>query len=395
MNNIKKQFPFFTQHPRAVYLDSASTTQKPLSVFDAVETFYRTENANAGRGNYLLSTSLTKRIETVREETARFLHADKSEISFTAGATDSQNRLVRSLSTVLKEGDQILYSPYDHASFVEPWLLLQKQLQHFGINITLVPYQIKKTGEADIQDIFSKVAVKTRLINITHVHNIFGCDSDIFELKKLREQGVLINVDASQSVGHMLVDVEHLGADFLSFSGHKMFALYGVGVLYARKEKQALLSQSFVGGGVKGGVGFFEAGTLDYAAIIGLGKAIEYIEGVGIEQIHRYLAGLTQYALSQLKKVKGIEFAHGPYYWRCADGFGIISFRLDDIDPRDVAFYLGQQGIMVRAGDHCNVTSDTITNTVRVSMHIYNTQEDVDQLVAALNALVGQGDREN
>lgn len=390
MDNIKKQFPFFIHNPQAVYLDSASTTQKPLSVLEAVETFYRTENANAGRGNYALSSSLARRVESVREQVARFLYADTDEISFTSGATDSQNRLARSLVTVLKDGDQILYSPYDHASFVEPWLLLQKQLRYFGISITLVPYQIKKTGEADIEDILSKVTAKTKLINITHIHNIFGCDSDIFELKKLRQQGILINVDASQSVGHMPVDVENLGVDFLSFSGHKMFAPYGVGVLYARKEKQALLSRSFVGGGVKSGAGFFEAGTLDYAAIIGLGKAIEFVEGIGIENIHRHLIEITQYALNQLKKIKGIEFANGPYYWRCADGFGIISFRLEDIDPIDIAFYLGQQGIMVRAGDHCNVTSDTVTNTVRISMHIYNTEEDIDRLMAALSVLVAK-----
>lgn len=391
MNNIQNQFPFFIHNPQAVYLDSAATTQKPISVLEAVETFYRTENANAGRGNYLFSTSLAKKIQDVREQTARFLNAEKSEISFTGGATDSQNRLACSLSTVLKDGDQILYSPYDHASFVEPWLLLQKQLQYFGITITLVPYQVKNTGGADIEDIFSKINSKTKLINITHVHNIFGSDSDIYELKPLREKGILINVDAAQSVGHIPVDVEYLGADFVSFSGHKMFAPYGVGVLYARKEKQRLLNTSFVGGGMKAGQGFFEAGTLDYAAIIGLGKAIEYVESIGLENIHQHLVEITQYALSKLKKIAGIEFVNGPYYWRCADGFGIISFRLENIDPVDVAFYLSQQGIMVRAGDHCNITSNAITNTVRISMHIYNSLEDIDRLVAAIQGLVEQG----
>lgn len=402
MLNIKSQFPFFTENPGLVYLDSAATTQKPKVVIDALTDFYTKHNVNAGRSSYPLANRLTKQIEEIRGQVQRFISAeDKQEIIFTSGATDSFNKIAYSLGiNYLQDGGEILYCPNDHKSFVLPWFNVQKILKNMGKNIKLVPFKINKMGSIDRDDLFSKITPKTKIINATHVNNIYGADSYIDKIREhIGDKSILIHVDATQSIGHMPVDVQKLGADILSFSGHKMLASQGVGVTYISKRLHQFTPPVFMGGG--NGVKLkdekieitdltqsYEAGTQNYAGIITLGKAIEFINEIGIEEIHAHLSELTQYLLGELRQLNGIEFVYGPHYWSCADGVGILSFKVNNLSSSEVGFILAENGILVRTGDHCISTHDEFDETIRISMHIYNTKEDVEKIVDVLRKIV-------
>ncbi len=401
MKDIKTHFPFFANNPDIVYLDSGASSQKPQVVLNTIQTFYEKENANAGRSAYPLSSKLSQRVEEVRLQTASFIGAEHpEEVIFTSGATDAIFKAINMLALqTLKDGDEVLYSPYDHKSFTLPWFQMQAQLTKFGIRINLIPYAIRKTGGADIADIRSKITAKTKVICITHIHNIFGADSDIEELHDLRNKGVTIMVDGTQSVGHIPVNVQKLGADIFVFSGHKMFAAQGIGVLYIRKILQKNLVPLSIGGGKGAEVHngkvqiseFYlalEAGTLNYAGILSMGAAITFIESVGVTNIHLHLSAITQYALKELKKNPHIQFTKGPNYWTCADGFGIISFTHDSLSSQEVGYILSEHGICVRAGDHCSTTRDDVSNSIRISMHIYNTTEDIDKLIKVLSLIL-------
>lgn len=396
---IKAQFPFFTNNPNIIYLDSAATTQKPQRVLNVLNEFYGFNNANSGRGSYKLSSQLATKVETIRSSVADFIGASPQEVIFNSGASAGFNQVVMSLAfNYLKDGDEILYSEYDHKSFILPWVLIKDQLQKFGISIKLIPYKIRMTGGADIDDILSKVSSKTKVVNITHINNIFGSDSDIYKLNHLREKGIVIHVDATQSIGHINVDVKKLGADILSFSGHKMFAAQGVGITYISKWLHDHLKSPIVGGGeavqlkenklvVNTFNKSFEAGTLNYAGVLSLGEAINFIQDLGIEHIHSHLIQLTQYLLTELKLLPKIKFNKGAYYWKCFDGFGIISFDIDGISNQDIGFILGEHGIYVRSGTHCSTLADDSSDSIRVSLHVYNTKEDIDILISVLKKM--------
>ena len=402
MLNVKSQFPFFAENPNLVYLDSAATTQKPKVVIDALIDFYTRHNANAGRSSYPLANKLTKQIEKIREQIQLFVNAkDKQEIIFTSGATDSFNKVAYSLAiNYLQDGDEILYCPNDHKSFVLPWFKVQKILKNMGKNVKLTPFKVNKMGSIDREDLFSKISSKTRIINTTHVQNIYGADSDIDKIKKyIGNKNIIINVDATQSIGHMPLDVQNLGADILSFSGHKMFASQGVGAVYINKRLHQFISPVFVGGGsgvilkdkkvkVTDFTQSYESGTQNYAGIITLGKAIEFIEKVGIKKIHNHLSEITQYLLDRLRQLNGIEFTYGPHYWGCADGVGILSFKVNNLSSSEAGFILADKGILVRTGDHCISAHDELEDTIRISMHIYNTKDDIDNLLDVLERIV-------
>lgn len=400
MNHIKTQFPFFANNPDVVYLDSGATSQKPQIVLNTIQTFYEKDNANAGRSAYPISSKLSRQVEEVRTQTASFIGAEHpEEIIFTSGATDAIFKAISMITLqTLQDGDEVLYSPYDHKSFTLPWFQMQAQLKKFGIHINLIPYAIRKTGGADIADIRSKITAKTKVICITHIHNIFGADSDIQELDDLRKKGITIMVDGTQSVGHIPVNVQKLGADIFVFSGHKMFAAQGVGIFYVKKSLQKELTPLSIGGGKGAEIqsdkvvvsDFYlalEAGTLNYAGILSLGAAITFIESIGLQNIHLHLSTLTQYALKELRKNPHIQFTKGPNYWTCAAGFGIISFTHDSLSSQEVGYILSEHGICVRAGDHCSTTSDDVSNSIRISMHIYNSTEDIDRLIKVLSLI--------
>lgn len=398
-HDIRKQFPFFSAHPDIVYLDNAATTHKPQTVIDTINNFYKTQNANAGRGSYPLARTLANDIEHVRKQTQIFLNAKHTEeIFFTFGATDSFNKIALSISFFyLEDGDEVLYCPQDHQSFALPWVSMQRTLRRLGKTIHLIPLRVKKTGSIDRDDLYKKITKKTKVANITHVHNVYGSDNDIRDIKHHLPDTVILNVDATQSVGHMPVDVQALGCDILSFSGHKMFASQGVGVTYIAKRLHDILHPVWIGGGdgvtLEGNdihlnhyTRAFESGTQHYAGILSLGTAISFLESIGLETIHRHLAFLTQELVKQLREIPNIEFAYGPAYWPCYDGYGIVSFRLRSLPSTEAGFLLGEQGICVRTGTHClaNPTEDTI----RVSMHVYNTEEDIERFINTLTSLL-------
>lgn len=401
MLNVKNQFPFFTNNPDVTYLDSAATTQKPQLVLDTLMEFYTKNNANAGRSSYPIASKLTREVEEIREKVRNFINAkEKEEIIFTSGSTDGFNKVTYTLGLhYLKDGDEVLYCPQDHKSFVLPWFKVQKLLKRLGVTIRLIPFKVNKMGSIDRDDLFSKVTDKTKIINTTHIHNIYGADSDINKIRDwLGSKEVIINVDATQSVGHRLVDVQQLGADTLSFSGHKMFAIQGVGSTFISKKLHKFMEPIFVGGG--NGVKLhnnevkitnfsqaYEAGTENYAGILTMGKAIEFIEQIGIENIHIHLSELTQYLLKELRQLPKIKFVYGPNFWSCADGSGILSFKIDGLSAGEVGFILAENGILVRTGDHCISSRDEFDDTVRVSMHVYNTKDDIDKLIKVLRKI--------
>ncbi|MCX8009458.1 MAG: aminotransferase class V-fold PLP-dependent enzyme, partial [Patescibacteria group bacterium] len=286
---IKDQFPFFHTHPDVVYLDSASTTQKPKSVIDTLVSFYTQENANAGRASYTLARKLSEKIEIIRTIVQQFLNAKHpSEIIFTFGATDGFNKIIHSIGLhYLRDGDEIIYCPHDHQSFILPWFNIQKILKETGKTIHLVPIRTKNTGSIDQKDLLSKITNRTRVINLTHIHNVYGTDNDIAAIKNsLSRPDIIVNVDATQSVGHIPVDVQSFGCDILSFSGHKMFAAQGCGVTYIASWLHDKIPPVILGGG--GGLSLnndsikitdytkaWESGTQNYAAILTLNPAIE------------------------------------------------------------------------------------------------------------------------
>jgi cysteine desulfurase / selenocysteine lyase len=400
MLNVKDDFPFFKLNPGICYMDSASTTQKPSRVIKSIERFYSTYNCNSGRASYQLANRLTDQIERTRESIRLFLGAKNlDEIVFTSGATESFNKIAYALAiNYLEDGDEILYSPIDHKSFTLPWHKIKEVMKKFDKDIYLVPYNIKDSGAIDIEDLLSKTTNKTKVINVTHVHNVFGTDNDIGEIKKeLKGTKTIINVDATQSVGHMDVNIQDIGASILSFSGHKMFAGQGIGVSYISKDIQSLLSPVFIGGGSGATLGedgikvtdftqAYESGTQNYASIISLNKAIEYIQDIGIHEIHRHLTYLTQYLLARLRDIRDIEFEFGPHYWSCAGGLGILSFRVRNLPSSEAGFILSDNGILVRTGEHC-ISEPSGRDNIRVSMHIYNDSDDIDRLIETIKLM--------
>lgn len=399
--NIKKDFPFFEKHPGVVYLDSSSTTQKPNVVIDALKKYYEHENANPGRCSYSLADALAKEVKRVREHVRAFINAkDAGEILFTSGATDSFNKSILSFALhSLEDGDEILYCPSDHISFIAPWFTAQKLLKKQGVHITLVPFRVNETGTIDTTDLVAKVTAKTKVINLTHIHNSFGTKNCIRKIRELVDRtNILMHVDASQSIGHTVVDVQKMGADILSFSGHKMFAAQGIGVTYITLETQKKMYPIVLGGGK--GVSLideklsiqhfqqaFESGSLHAAGIISLGKAIAYIESLGVKNIQEHIASLTTYLIDALKEIQDVEFAYGPYYAPRDSGMGIVSFFSPNVPAEVIGQKLAEKGIYVREGDHCMSVLGEQSDTVRISMHVYNDEEDIKKLVAALRSI--------
>lgn len=402
--NIKDEFPFFTSHPDMIYLDNSATTQKPQAVIDTLAKYYVEENANAGRSSYTLSSKLARRIEKVRDRVADFIGAEANEIAFTAGATDSFHKAILSLGfSYLKDGDEILYASDDHKSFVSPWFQLRDTLARHGTRITLTAYNRRQNGDAEIEDIYKKTTKQTKIIAITHLHNTYGADSDIHLLKDLREKGITIFVDATQSIGHMRVDVRELGADLLAFSGHKMFASPGSGVLFVDKNLQTKLTPLFVGGGegswvspVSNKVEFvnfchaLESGTLNYPAILSLGPAISFIDSIGLNEIEMHLSTLTMQLIQGLSKIPGVIFPPGPKYWTCLGGYGVVAFSIEDIDSAEIGYALDQENILVRTGQFCraNEKDANLEGLIRVSAHVYNTEDDIKKFLSLIGHLV-------
>ncbi len=384
------------------YLDSASTTQKPLPVIESVDRYHRSRTANAGRGGYGWATVLDREIESVRARTARFLGARPEEVVFTSGATAALNAIALAWGlSELADGDEILYSPHDHSANVYPWLRLRDVLAHFGRRIGLIPYRVTALGEADEADIAARITPRTRLITVCHLHHVFGAVSTLDRLRARVDPGILWCFDCSQSGGHLPLDVTELGADFAVLSAHKMFGAPGTGVLYCARRVHERLT-TFLPGGSSGvavtdsglrptGMPHqLEGGTHNIPGILALGAALEVLEEFGMSAIAEHNRLLTRQLIEGLRPLPGLRLLPGPAHSDREIGYGIVSFTLDGIGATDLGFVLAESGFLVRTGAHCIPAEDAGADSVRVSTHVYTTGDDIDRFVRCVATIASE-----
>lgn len=397
MNNteIKKEFTLLNNESRKlVYLDSGATTQKPKSVINSVEEFYNNYNANPHRGAYSLSMQATTIYENTRKKIADFINAKyQEEIIFTKNATEALNLVANSygLNNVQKD-DEIVLSIMEHHSNLVPW---QAVCEKTGAKLKYM--YIDENYEIPEEEIINKITDKTKIVGITHVSNVTGTVNNVDKIiKYAHKKGAIVVVDASQSIPHMKIDVQKLNADFLAFSGHKMLAPLGIGVLYGKKELLNKMPPFLMGGDMIEYVyedhttfaplpNKFEAGTQNVEGVIGLGAAIDYINSIGYQKIHEIESEVISYAIEKLSSLEYLEL----YITNNkANHSGVISFNIKGVHPHDVSSILDTEGVCIRSGNHCAqplLRFLKMDSTCRASFYIYNTKEDVDKLVSALN----------
>lgn len=392
---IIKDFPILEQQvngKRLAYLDSTATSQKPKQVIDALSDYYERYNSNVHRGVHTLGSLATDGYEGARETVRRFIHAKYfEEIIFTRGTTAAINMIAHSYGDAnVGEGDEIVVTQMEHHANLVPWQQLAKRQ---GATLKFIP--MAEDGTITLEAVRETVSERTKIVAIAHVSNVLGTINDIKAIAEIaHEHGAIISVDGAQSVPHMKVDVQDLNVDFYSFSGHKMLGPTGIGVLYGKREDLNQMEPTEFGGDMIDFVDLydstwtdlptkFEAGTPLIAQAIGLQAAIEYIESIGFDAIHEHEQALTTYAYEQMSQIEGIDI-YGPSKDKRA---GIITFNLKDVHPHDVATALDTEGVAVRAGHHCAqplMKWLNVSSTARASFYIYNTKEDIDQLVEGL-----------
>lgn len=393
LENIRDQFPILSQEVnghRLVYLDSAATSQKPLAVIRAIQHYYETYNSNVHRGVHTLGNKATEAYEGAREKVRRLINArSTSEIIFNRGTTAGLNMVARSLAEgVLQAGDEILITQLEHHSNLIPW---QQAAKRTGATLKYLPLQAD--GTVRLEDVEEAITERTKVVAMAHVSNVLGTVHPIREIAAIaHRRGAVMVVDGAQSVPHMKVDVQELDCDFLAFSGHKMLGPTGIGVLYGKEEWLKRLEPVEFGGEMidfvqlydatwKQSPWKFEGGTPNIAGAIGLAAAIDFLETIGMDAIHRHEQRLVAYAMERIGQVEGIQI-YGP-----KERAGIVTFNLSGVHPHDVATVLDTEGIAVRAGHHCAQPLMKwlgVTATARASFYLYNTEEDVDRLVQAL-----------
>lgn len=374
-----------------IYLDNAATTMKPKKVVDAIVEYYTKYTANAHRGDYDNSLRVDKEYEGVREKVRKFINAkSEKEIIFTKGSTESFNMIIFGfMSIYLKKDDEVLLTKGEHASNILPWLNLSRKI---GFKIKYV--ELDDKYRVNIESVRKEVTDKTKVIALAHITNTIGDVRPIREIGKLcREKNILFVLDATQSIGHFKIDVEKYNISFMGFSAHKMLGPTGVGVLYGKEELIENLVPLEYGGGmntafssdghyeIKSLPARLEAGTRNIAGVIGLGAAIDYLEKIGLDTIHKYEVELKKYLIERLKEVPNIKI-----YNEEAES-GVLLFNVGTYFSQDVAIYLNQFKICIRAGNHCaKMLHEVIcaSNTCRVSLYLYNNKEEIDKLVDAL-----------
>ena len=379
-------------HP-LVYLDNAATTQKPRQVIDALTNYYLTLNSNIHRGAHYLAARATERYEEVRRQVQQFINArSSSEIVFTRGTTESINLVASSFGQGLREYDEVIVSGMEHHSNIVPW---QLACERAGARLKVIPFSDE--GVLDLQVYESLFTKRTRMVACCHVSNTLGTVNPVKEIVAMAHaHGVPVLIDGAQAVAHMPVDVQVLGCDFYCFSGHKMYAPMGVGVMYGREEILGQLPPYQGGGEMIKDVTFerttynelpfrFEAGTPSVGDVLGLGAAIDFMKEQGIESIARHEEELLHYAMKQLKEVPGMRF-----FGTAPHKAGVVSFLLGNAHPYDVGTLLDKLGIAVRTGHHCTqpvMDRYGIPGTVRASFACYTKRDDIDALVNALNRI--------
>ena len=393
VNNLKKDFPIF-ENKDITYLDSGATTQKPTSVLEAIEKFYKNENANPHRGAYGLSIEATEIYENTRDKIAKFINAKhREEIIFSKNASESLNLIAYSYGLDnLKKDDEIVLSIMEHHSNLVPWQMVAKKTES-----KLNYMYINDNFEISDEEIETKITDKTKIVGITHVSNVLGTINNIEKIiKYAHKKGAIVVVDGSQSIPHMEIDVQKLDADFFVFSGHKMLAPLGIGILYGKKEILNKMNPFLMGGDMIEYVyeqettfaplpNKFEAGTQNVEGVIGLGAAIDYIRNIGYNKIQEIEKEVTSYARQELSKLEYLTLYLTPNEEKHSS---VISFNIKGVHPHDVASILDSENVCVRSGNHCAqplLRRMGIDSTCRASFYIYNTKEDVDKLVIALN----------
>lgn len=393
ITDIREQFPILHQQVNGhdlVYLDSAATSQKPRAVIETLDKYYNKYNSNVHRGVHTLGTRATDGYEGAREKVRKFINAKSmAEIIFTKGTTTSLNMVALSYARAnLKPGDEVVITYMEHHANIIPW---QQAVKATGATLKYIPLQ--EDGTISLEDVRETVTSNTKIVAVSHVSNVLGTVNPIKEMAKIaHDNGAVIVVDGAQSTPHMKIDVQDLDCDFFALSSHKMCGPTGVGVLYGKKALLENMEPAEFGGEMIDFVGLyestwkelpwkFEAGTPIIAGAIGLGAAIDFLEEIGLDEISRHEHKLAAYALERFRQLDGVT-VYGP-----EERAGLVTFNLDDVHPHDVATVLDAEGIAVRAGHHCAqplMKWLDVTATARASFYLYNTEEEIDKLVEAL-----------
>lgn len=395
IEEIRKDFPILSRtvyNRPLVYLDNAATTQKPRAVVEAMTEEYYSVNANVHRGVHYLSQQATELHEQARANVQNFINArSEAEIIFTRGTTESLNLVAFSFGEAfLKEGDGVLVSVMEHHSNIVPWQMLRERK---GIVLKVVP--MTDEGEIDLETYKSLFSPRTRLVCIAHVSNVLGTVNPVKEMAAIAHaHGAKVLVDGAQSVPHRRVDVQDIGCDFLTFSGHKIYGPTGIGVLYGREELLEKMPPYQGGGEMIARVSFekttyerlpfkFEAGTPDFVGSHALAVALDYVRGIGQDIIAAHEADLTRYAMEQMSRIPGMKI-----YGLAREKDAVISFNVGDIHPLDLGTLLDRLGIAIRTGHHCAqplMARCGVESMARASFALYNTRAEVDALVAGID----------
>ena len=396
--SLKSDFPTLKQKINGnelVYLDNAATTQKPEKVIKALESYYRSINSNIHRGVHTLSIRATDAYEEARSKVAAFINAEhREEIIFVRGATEAINLVANSyVRPILKEGDQIIISQMEHHANIVPWQIICEQKK---AELKIIPMNEK--GELLIEEIEGIISEKTKFISINHVSNSLGTINRIEDVIKIaHSNNIRIMIDGAQAVQHLSVDLTKLNPDFYCFSGHKVYAPTGIGVLYGKKELLEKMPPYQGGGDMIKSVTFektiyndipnrFEAGTPNIAGTIGLGVSIDYLVSIGIENIAKHEKELLDYATQEIRKIEGVQIIGN-----AIEKASVLSFVIEGIHPHDIGTIMDKQGVAIRTGHHCTQpTMDFygISATARASFAIYNSRKDVDVLINAVKKTI-------
>lgn len=396
--DIKSYFPILDQEVnghKLVYLDSAATSQKPIQVIEAMKHYYELDNSNVHRGVHTLGNRATDKYEGAREKVRNFINATSTqEIIFTRGTTTALNTVASSYGRAnVAEGDEIVITHMEHHSNIIPWQQLAKEK-----NATLKYIELEADGTLDLEKVRTTITPKTKIVSVSMASNVLGTINPIKEIAQIAHaNGAVMVADGAQAAPHMKIDVQDLNVDFLGFSGHKMCGPTGIGVLYGKKEHLEKMEPIEFGGEMIDFVGLydstwkelpwkFEGGTPIIAGAVGLGAAIDFLTEIGLDNIAEHEHQLAGYAMNQLETIDGLKiFGPRDPMKRC----GLVTFNLDDVHPHDVATVLDMNGIAVRAGHHCAQPLMKCLQqvaTARASFYLYNTEEDIDRLVAGLRS---------
>ncbi|GED63354.1 cysteine desulfurase [Lysinibacillus sp. FSL M8-0216] len=396
--DIKSYFPILNQDVnghRLAYLDSAATSQKPVQVIEAIKAYYEFDNSNVHRGVHTLGNRATDKYEGAREKVRKFINAQSTqEIIFTRGTTTALNTVASSYGRAnVAEGDEIVITQMEHHSNIIPWQQLAKEKK-----ATLKYIELEADGTISLEKVRETITPQTKIVSVSMASNVLGTINPIKEIAQIAHaNGAVMVADGAQAAPHMKIDVQDLDVDFLGFSGHKMCGPTGIGVLYGKKEHLEKMEPIEFGGEMIDFVGLydstwkelpwkFEGGTPIIAGAIGLGAAIDFLTEIGLDNIAKHEHKLVGYAMDQLETIDGLKiFGPRDPMKRC----GLVTFNLDDVHPHDVATVLDMNGIAIRAGHHCAQPLMKCLQqvaTARASFYLYNTEEDIDRLVAGLRS---------